>query len=475
MTRSLDNVKKLRETLSARADFGIIGDGTDETVKIMAAVEAARSQGKALIFSKPDVKYVYNTPIMLSTGMSIIGEGGPPNRWRSNVKNVYFEYTGAGAAIFIKPGLGQYADSIRISNIEINGVNSQAGCVGLYMDNTTGDFIEGIQVDNCTFFNFPINQIRHEGTCFDVTFRRVQVGNPDRTAENSVFIAGGQPSQITFDDCYLLAHTAGQWCVFIVNCDDARFINGTIAPYNGGAGANGVVAAGGLFIYGTHVEGVYNTQTTTVGIQYIGSNGAFISPALCALFGTGVKIGDGTSAVARGWTIAGNIGNNNIAAGGTADIYITGNGSRVGTILSAGFANSNPTIVNERLTANGVDEVTMQHLGYYKGRVIASDGNPTTPSLSVGSIGGMYNTGSSVGIAVSGIQQLDVRDTDIRTLKKIYPGTPAGAFQADAGMYAGTGIPSNALGGNGDFYLRADGGAATSIYHKEGGVWVGRA
>jgi len=42
-------------------------------------------------------------------------------------------------------------------------------------------------------------------------------------------------------------------------------------------------------------------------------------------------------------------------------------------------------------------------------------------------------------------------------------------------IYAVIGVPSNALGANGDFALRTEGaaGANTCIYHKEGGAWVG--
>lgn len=42
-------------------------------------------------------------------------------------------------------------------------------------------------------------------------------------------------------------------------------------------------------------------------------------------------------------------------------------------------------------------------------------------------------------------------------------------------IYAAQGIPSAALGANGDFYFRQDGtaGANTTIYHKELGNWVG--
>lgn len=63
--------------------------------------------------------------------------------------------------------------------------------------------------------------------------------------------------------------------------------------------------------------------------------------------------------------------------------------------------------------------------------------------------------------------------TGIVAGEKVYPGTPAGAQQQATGIYAGTGAPSNSDGSNGDFYLRSDGAALTTIYQKRAGAWVG--
>lgn len=51
------------------------------------------------------------------------------------------------------------------------------------------------------------------------------------------------------------------------------------------------------------------------------------------------------------------------------------------------------------------------------------------------------------------------------------PYVPIAAFN----IRGGQGVPSATLGANGDFYLRSDGaaGANTTIYHKEGGIWIG--
>lgn len=61
----------------------------------------------------------------------------------------------------------------------------------------------------------------------------------------------------------------------------------------------------------------------------------------------------------------------------------------------------------------------------------------------------------------------------LSTVNKIYPGTDAAALQTAAGIYGGTGAPSNANGSDGDFYFRSDNGALTSIYTKRAGAWVG--
>lgn len=60
-------------------------------------------------------------------------------------------------------------------------------------------------------------------------------------------------------------------------------------------------------------------------------------------------------------------------------------------------------------------------------------------------------------------------------LSKIYPGNDANSAQSVAGIYGGSGVPSNANGNNGDFYLRGDTPATVNqrIYTKQGGSWVG--
>lgn len=54
-----------------------------------------------------------------------------------------------------------------------------------------------------------------------------------------------------------------------------------------------------------------------------------------------------------------------------------------------------------------------------------------------------------------------------------YPPDDAGAIQAASAIRAGTGVPNNANGADGDYYFRSDGGVATHIYFKAAGSWAG--
>lgn len=62
-------------------------------------------------------------------------------------------------------------------------------------------------------------------------------------------------------------------------------------------------------------------------------------------------------------------------------------------------------------------------------------------------------------------------------INKLYPGSDAGVSQSIAGLYGGTGVPSNANGNNGDFYFRGDtpGTAGQRLYIKSAGAWVATA
>jgi hypothetical protein len=56
-----------------------------------------------------------------------------------------------------------------------------------------------------------------------------------------------------------------------------------------------------------------------------------------------------------------------------------------------------------------------------------------------------------------------------------YAGNTAGADQISCGLRMGSGVPSNAVGNNGDFYLRSDtpGTANQRLYVRSAGAYVG--
>lgn len=69
--------------------------------------------------------------------------------------------------------------------------------------------------------------------------------------------------------------------------------------------------------------------------------------------------------------------------------------------------------------------------------------------------------------------QVDGPTGQVKLGNKLYPGTDAAAQQTAAGIYAGSGVPSDANGADGDFYFNGAGGAMTTIFQRRSGAWVG--
>ena len=63
--------------------------------------------------------------------------------------------------------------------------------------------------------------------------------------------------------------------------------------------------------------------------------------------------------------------------------------------------------------------------------------------------------------------------SSVQVQTKFHPPTHTGALQTVAGIYAGSGAPTDANGANGDMYFRSDGGALTTVYQRRAGTWVG--
>lgn len=327
----------------------------DSTLGIRAAITRVTALGGTVVF--PVGTYKVTSTLTLTDGIRLEGQGAP-NYWRSTKSPTKIAYSGTGSCITVAPASAVVADSIQLSGLHLDGTGASGSVDGLFLDQSAGGGggIEGVLVENCAITNFPRYQVLHDTNVFAITYKHCSFNNLGRAADNCVHIRTATPSQIVFDDCEIIPATAGKWGAYQVTGNNVIFIGGAVLPQGSGVASNGIYVSGGLSIYGTHLEGTA-LQTGTIGIQYVGDLGGMISPSICASFGTGIKIGDGTASNARGWTISGSVGNYN--AGGNGDVHITAGGSRIGTILSLGYSVGTPTITNDRYGTDAVQDVNI--------------------------------------------------------------------------------------------------------------------
>lgn len=87
-------------------------------------------------------------------------------------------------------------------------------------------------------------------------------------------------------------------------------------------------------------------------------------------------------------------------------------------------------------------------------------------------LGGLNRAIAGLNILVNGDSWLDVNGSAMSVKGRFYPGNLSSAKQSATAMTAGTGVPNNAAGNDGDFYFRADGAPGSLIYHKNTGAWA---
>jgi hypothetical protein len=344
--RTVDS--KLKEVVSVK-DFGAVGNGVaDDTAAIQAAIDAVSTAGGGTVFL-PTGNYKTSASLILKSKVELKGSG-KPSRLNGSVSPTRLLHYGNNAGILIQTPTA--ITDIVISDLELDGVNSGAFGIGLSLDaQTNGGAIYGIRVFNVTIANFPNYQVLQNGTVFDIVFDCCTFHNYGRASGDAYHVGpDGVPGQQSFLNCFFINVSANSWAFRAEAACDARFIGGTIGPSN--AAANGISALGGLYVYGTHIEGY--TASTAIGIKYKGSTGAFISPSECIAFATGIQIGDGTSDTARGWTIAGCVGANSYR-----DVLITSGGPRAGTLCEIGFIGGSRNIENQRATVDNIIEVAI--------------------------------------------------------------------------------------------------------------------
>jgi hypothetical protein len=341
---------KVTYSMISGACYNVLDYGADRTgstnsqASIQSAINAAALSGGGTVYF-PSGTYRTDSSILLKDKVTLQGEGVPSRTNVATSPTRIVHYGNDAALLAQTPAvIGEFC----LRNLEFDGLNSGAFASGLVMDaHTNGGAIVGSKAYDCTFCNFTNYQVLQNGTVFDNTFTNCTFHNYGKTAGDCYHIGpNGDPTQQTFINCFFINVTAGSWAFRAERPTNPRFIGGTIGPSN--IAANGITALGGLFLYGTHLEGIGGGT----GIFYKGSTGAFISPAECIAFDVGILIGDGGSDTARGWTIAGCVG-----ANVTYDIKISNGGPRNGTLCETGFIGGSRNIYDERATVDKIYEV----------------------------------------------------------------------------------------------------------------------
>jgi hypothetical protein len=365
----------------------------------------------------------------------IIEGVGNNNRWRANGVITTIAYTGSGQAFKVQPAMNVVYDSLKMSNIVIDGAGASGSVDGILFDGATnsGSAIEGIDLTNVTISNFPRYQIYAKGTVFDFHSYGLTVMNPNKnTAGNLIQYEGNQATKWEFYNPWMIQYTPGAWCVFagttatfVTNAAIMTFHGGTISGGDNVAsnnnGANGIWVNGGLSIYGTNLNASEVNQPRSIGVRYTGPDGGVISPGEGGFWGTGIELGNSgnevggtarTGDVSQGMKIEGLIGFNNNCNGfpiTCSDVHIVASGSRKGTRIdlngdftqsgSFGFSNSLPFILNEASNLNDV---------LINGWTAATGGNPTIGPMTLDNTSG----NNKVGIGVSPTLSLQVRTSE---------------------------------------------------------------
>lgn len=188
----------------------------------------------------------------------------------------------------------------------------------------------------------------------------------------------------------------------------------------------------------------------------------------CSFPNSTVMFGGGIGTTVSGLTW---INNTNESIGGTIGFSgaftncLFDNSS--GTVVAVSFDKFNNTFYGgSTLQANGEVDLHLRDYSQASGSQWKSIRN-SNGSLVVSACD---NAG---GVTANNVQYNT--DGTTQSLGKFYPVADTGIKQTTSSLYAGSGVPSNSNGSNGDFYLRGDtpGTANQRIYIKSAGSWVG--
>lgn len=238
------------------------------------------------------------------------------------------------------------------------------------------------------------------------------------------------------------------------------------------------------------------TTSTTDPLTFTPTNTSRFSINNVSMFMTTTSTGSSNVSLGPGSMFYNVTGNFNVAIGNSA-MQLSATGSRniaIGNFAGQYNSASDRFIVNNRDQTSEALDITNsilygvmdaatanQTLLINAGLVTISGAlKLTAGSTGIGRIAFGANTLFFGGIAsfrdtTNSFENFGIADSGaISSRNSIAPGTDAGAAQTVCHLFAGTGVPNNANGINGDFYFRSDGTVAGNNvqYHKEAGAWV---
>lgn len=400
-------------------DYGAVGDGTTDDLAAIQAAYTATPTGGTLLFP---VKSTGITAYLISGTWTI-----------SKQINVVFQ-----SAIG-----GSYPGAYILKKSTLNGT-----AISIYGSNANGTRISGGGVYG-------------------------DVGN----GGNGIDILA---NDVVLDNVY--AHECGQDGIRIgsatesINCNSYLLIN----PYCNGNDRHGIYVSDS---FGPSINANAGTivaprcvGNTDDGIQIEVANATtIISPLVELNGGAGIRAGFNCSGltIVGGDVAEGNVGGDIVRDAGCYNVQIFG----------SNYVNPTNNDLYIDMTTKHINSGTGS-TGIGFGVASSTEGNANILKAGIAFQRADTNGRGTLWFCVDGANDTQdfilsdaklgiTYDSKIQALAPIYPANTDNTSQSASAIFAGTGAPSNAQGNNGDFYLRSDGGAGTSIYQKRTGSWIG--